>query len=258
VRIIPTLLHAPNQAFVNIHNDCIFRCSFCETWGLETHKKKNRSPQEAVALIAEAAGNRDFASVAVTSGVSGSIKKTIDDMVYVIENIRRILPRVDIGVEPYVDDAEDIDRLFRAGATEIKINIESYDRDIFGRICPNMDLDNILRMLEHAVEVFGRGKVASNIIVGLGESDENVLAGVSYLAGMGVVANLRVLRVNDKNCGRISETLGYDVESVPPERMITLSLKQKAILEDTGLSTRTFHTMCHECECCDIVPGKDV
>ena len=81
-------------------------------------------------------------------------------------------PNVPIGVEPYISSISQIDSLKAAGATEIKINMETFDADIFKKVCGMLDMDWILECIGHACEVFGRGKVTSNIIIGMGETDE--------------------------------------------------------------------------------------
>ncbi len=256
VKVIPTLRHAPNQAFVNLREGCIYNCEFCATPRLEA--KKNKSPNQVIEMILEASKDQDFQSVAITSGIACSPKETMDDIIDVVENVKENLNDVKIGVEPYVTEPKDIQRLHKAGATEIKINIETFDREIFNKICHELDYDHILEMLGCAVNVFGKGKVTTNILIGLGESDENVLSGVEYFAAMGVVPVIRVLRINNINYKGIIEALGHDIEKVSSERMIKLALKQKKILERHHLSTRSFETMCHKCGCCDIVPFIDV
>lgn len=258
VTIIPTLLHAPNQAFVNLYDECIYNCAFCPTPVLQDDQRKNRDVDEAAGLVLEAAEDDNFESVAITSGVLASPRQTLDDMISVVEKVRSVLPDVDIGVEPYVDCREDLQRLRDAGATEIKINIESYDREIFEKICPELNYDIILEMLGEAVRIFGPGRVATNIIIGLGESNENVVQGIEHFAGMGVVPGLRVLRLNHLNRDRITQALGHGVEKVSEERMLKMARAHRDILERYGLSALSFKTMCHRCGCCDIVPGRDV
>jgi biotin synthase-related radical SAM superfamily protein len=196
--------------------------------------------------------------VAITSGIVGSPKETLDQIIEVVRRVREKLKDVEIGVEPYVQVQDDIDRLHRAGATEIKINIETFDRTIFKKICPELDFDIIIEMLKYSVSVFGKGKVTTNIIIGLGETDDNVLEAVEYFAKQGVVPVIRVLRINDMNYLRITNALGHDIKMVSPGRMIKLVEAQRDILKKYGLSTDTFSTMCHACGCCDIVPFKDV
>ena len=105
--------------------------------------------------------------------------------------------------------------------------------------------------------MFGRGKVTSNIIIGMGETDRNVLEGVSTLAGMGVVPTIRALKINPTNRPSLEGALG-ELTEVTPERLIHLTQEAKLILLAQGLSTMTYHTMCHECGCCDLVPFQDL
>ncbi len=258
VEVIPTLLHAPNQAFINLMDGCIYSCEFCATPRLEHEKKKLKGPDDAVNKILEASKEKDFKSVAITSGIIGSPEETLDRITEVVRKVRENLKDVEIGVEPYVLRQDDIDMLREAGATEIKINIETFDRDIFKRICPELDYDKIIEMLRYSVSVFGRGKVTTNIIIGLGETDGNVRDGLEFFAKLGVVPVIRVLRISNFNYSRIIKALGHDIQKVSPERMIRLAKVQKEILNRHGLSTGTFDTMCHACGCCDIVPFKDV
>ncbi|MFA5313866.1 MAG: radical SAM protein, partial [Methanomassiliicoccales archaeon] len=170
---------------------------------------------------------------------------------------KKVGPEMPIGVEPYVSKLEDIDRLKEAGATEIKMNVETWDRDIFRKVCGEMDIDWILEALAHAVKVFGKGRVTTNIIFGMGETDENVLEGVEALAKMGIVPSLRPLRMNDINRKPLTDALG-EIEPMTPDRILCLGEAAKGIYAKYGLSPLDYRTMCHACKCCDIVPFSDI
>lgn len=253
----PVLYHSPEQAFFNLGQACIFDCIFCTSRKLSKDVVKDLDLDQVVDLILEAHRKGELKAVALTSAVVGSIKKTIDRMVYVVRKVHKTLPDIPIGVEPYVESFEDIDRLYEAGATEIKINIESFDPRIIEIACPKLELERQLEFLRYAVQVFGRGKVTSNIIIGLGETDRNVLEGVAALAGIGVVPSIRALKINPTNRPSLENALGR-LRPVTPERLLTLNQEAKLILMAHGLSTNSYHTMCHECGCCDIVPFKDL
>ncbi|MBI0583140.1 MAG: radical SAM protein [Methanomassiliicoccus sp.] len=256
--IRPTVAHAPGQAFYNLDTECIYHCRFCTSPSLDRRITKGLDPDRVVAMILKAAEEReDMGAVAVTSAVVKDPQSTVDKLAYVLAKVRSKLPSIPIGVEPYIDNLAQVDQLKRAGADEIKLNIETFDRDIFQKVCGEQDLDRILDAIEHAVKVFGRGKVTSNIIVGMGETDENVLEGVETLARMGCIATLRPLRLNDINRGPMTEALGT-LRPVDPERMLSLAKEHRAILERNGLTSYTLHTMCHQCGCCDIVPFRDI
>ena len=115
----------------------------------------------------------------------------------------------------------------------------------------------ILHGVNHACEVFGRNKVCSNIVFGMGESDETIIHGLKVLGNMGAVGTLRALRVNDLNKADLERSLGR-LEPVTAERMMRLAEEHKRILQDYGLTTLSFRTMCHACLACDIVPFWDV
>jgi biotin synthase-related radical SAM superfamily protein len=258
VDIQPTLFHSPEQAFFNVETECIYDCKFCSSRQLDKRITKNLTPDKIVAMIIEASKRPDFKAVALTSAVVETPRKTVDKMVRIVSRAREALgPGVPIGVEPYVSDLEDVDRLKAAGADEIKLNVETWDRDIFRKVCGELDIDWILKALEHAVRVFGKGRVCSNIIIGMGESDENVLDGVEALARIGVVASLRPLRLNHMNRKAMTEALG-PLEPIKKDRLIKLAIGQKRILERYRLTTLSFRTMCNACTCCDIVPFRDI
>jgi biotin synthase-related radical SAM superfamily protein len=257
VEISPALYHSPEQAFFNLEQACIYRCAFCTSPRLGKDVLKDLTPDKVIEMIVEAADRPDLKAVALTSAVSKDPSETVNKMAYVVREVRRRLgPEMPIGVEPYIARLGDIDLLKEAGADEIKMNIETYDRTIFEKVCGEQDLDWIFQALRHAVKVFGRGKVTSNIIVGMGESDENVLAGVEALAEIGVVPSIRPLRINDINREPLRQAIG-PVPPVTSERLLRINRSVKTILERHGLTTRTYHTMCHECGCCDLVPFRD-
>ncbi|HXY87716.1 MAG TPA: hypothetical protein VEG44_04695 [Candidatus Acidoferrales bacterium] len=65
------------------------------------------------------------------------------------------------------------------------------DRDLFEKMCSSLSSNFIIDALKDAVQVFGRNKVFSNIIIGLGESDKIVIDGMAELAKIGVIPILR-------------------------------------------------------------------
>ena len=257
VELVPTLLHAPYQAFVNIDHACVFNCKFCSSPRLGKDITKNLTDEKIIEMILEASKSEDFESVAFTSAVTQSPSMSAKRMAGLVRKVRELLPDAPIGVEPYVTRPDEVEALKEAGADEMKLNIESFDRDIFEKICPERDYDHIMHAINHAGEVFGKNRVCSNIIFGLGESDETVLEGVRVLANMGAVATLRALRRNEYNIEALEDTLGR-LEPVEPERMLRLAMEEKRILKEYELTPLKFKTMCHACLACDIVPFWDV
>jgi biotin synthase-related radical SAM superfamily protein len=258
IEIRPTIFHSPEQAFFNLDSECIYDCKFCASRKLDKRITKNLDLDKIVSMVLNASKREDFKAVAFTSAVVDSPSETVKRLAYVICRVREQLdPNVPIGVEPYVECFDDVDRLRAAGADEIKINIETYDEEIFKKVCGKQDFRWIQKAIRYAVQVFGRGKVCTNIIVGLGETDENVLEGVDNMAKIGCVTTLRPLKLNDLNVSDLENSLGH-LEPITPDRMIRLAEGQKEIFELYGINPLSFRTMCHMCTCCDIVPFRDI
>ncbi len=258
VKVLPTLAHAPNQAFVNLSSRCIFGCRFCSTSVKEMELGGEMNPERVLRIVNIASGHPGFEAVAITSGIPDSPTETNHRIVEVIKALREHYPDVPIGVETIFEDMEEIQAIKNAGADEIKINMEIWPEKLFKQMCPLRNRKNIFNALEKAVDVFGRGKVTSNIIIGFGEGDAEVEEGVRALAERDVVVNLRRLIINKFNEEMARETLGKIPEKVKADRLIDLATMQKNVLEEHDLSTLSFKTMCLSCECCDIVPMRDL
>ena len=156
-----------------------------------------------------------------------------------------------IGVSVYPTDTSS-EKLYTAGACEIKYNVETMDPAIFTRVCPGLSLDYILSALEKAVPVFGKDHVSSNFIIGLGETDECVKQGVETLTTLGVIPNLRPISAHPL---RKSEII---VDRPNSYRLLQLTRINKAALERHGLDVRKARTMCLPCTGCDLTPQRDL
>lgn len=256
VGLAPAGLHAPGQAFINLHNECRFRCAFC-TLPLQP-RPKGPTAARWLSLISGAIAGGKAQAVAITTGIPSSPARASRDIARLVSGLHRRFPDVPIGVEPYTVDVRDLLALRKAGARELKLNLQCATPALMERVCPGLDRGGILKALEAGVGLFGRGRVCSNIILGLGEKDSGVLASVRELARIGVAVNLRPLRVNALNRGPLRRALGRVPSPVAPARMLRLARAQKKIFGEHGLAPSDFLTMCHRCTACDIEPFRDV
>ena len=258
VSVEKPLLHAPNQVFINLASPCIFNCKYCATPKLKT--RFMLEPRRLLALIRSTLKRgREIKAVSLTSGIIDTESKTIKLMTSAIKLIRRELDhQIPIGIEPYVTRNNNIDQLYSAGADEIKVNVESFDKDIVKVVCPEKDHNKITSALEHSSKVFGKNRVCSNAIIGLGEHDSTVLNGLEWMAERGIVTNLRPLLINPYRKQDLIDTTQNKAERPRAERMLKLALSHKSILEKHGLKTFLFKTMCHKCTGCEITPQQDV
>lgn len=258
VRLLPIVMHAPDHAFINLAGECVYECAFCNTHKMRGSGRKAVEPARWVELVVEAHARRPFDALAITGVASPDHDGMMRDYELVIRGVIERLPGIAVGVEPYVEGPEDIRRLRDAGASEIKINVQSPDPDILARICPGWDLERQYRLLGEAVEVFGRGAVTTNVIVGLGETDADVEGALERLAAAGVVPSVRAVRVNGGNREDLERALGRPVQGVDVDRHLRLARMLREALGRHGLDAGSFRSMCHRCGCCDLEPGHDV
>ena len=90
-----------------------------------------------------------------------------------------------------------IDRTYAMGADSVLYNLEIYDRELFGLICPGraelIGWERYVEALGYAAGIFPNGTVASHLIVGL-EPPGSTVQGIDFLVSMGVVPILPVIR----------------------------------------------------------------
>jgi biotin synthase-related radical SAM superfamily protein len=237
------------MAFINLDPACPLGCLFC-TAGKE--RPMDWPPERWVKVVLEANAKTPLDSVAITAGMPNGPEAMLERMVKVVEGVRKGLPEVPIGVEPNAVPKEGLERLKAAGADELKVNVQAANPVIFRKVCPGLDWDEIIQCLEDGVEVFGRNNVSSNIIIGLGETEDDIVRILLALARMGVAANIRVLRINQVNREVLEKELGPDIGIKEPERVLRLVEAQRIIFEENGLDPGKFRTMCHSCGCCDL------
>lgn len=255
IEIEPIVRHCPRQAFFTLDPRCMYHCAYCSSPLLK--EDKHLSTERIMEMIRESTATQEVDCISFTSGVVGSVEETICRFEDVIKAVKKEYPDMPIGVEPYVSSKEQIERLKKAGAGEIKLNIECCNRELFERICPDLDYDGIFEMLGYAVEIFGKGKVISNIIYGFGESDEELNDTLNRLCSMGVIPGVRALRINSFNRENLTKALGKLPEKTTADRALKIARMQKQAMIDNGMNSMTSKTMCMGCTCCDIVPFVD-
>lgn len=244
-KLEPAPAHCPDQAFITLCERCVFDCKYCPVPKLQGHVKSN---EEVLSIIDEVLQAGNLKAISLTSGVETSIEGEVERVLKLLPALKKY--NVPIGVSVY--PTEGCSRKFyEAGASEVKYNVETMDREIFKKVCGNLSLDYILDRLREAVEIFGKNRVFSNFIIGLGESDDSVRDGIETLAQMGVIPVLRPINPHPLRTGDCF------MERPSPERLLKLVKLEAEILKKYGLDTRLARTMCLKCTGCDLVPFVD-
>lgn len=246
-KLEPALSHCPEQAYLTISGRCIYDCKFCPVPKLRGEVKVL---DEILRLVEEAKRTGQLKAISLTSGVERSPEDEVRKAVSIVKALRA---RYDlpIGVSVYPTDTSS-EELKQAGATEIKYNVETMDPEIFAKNCSGLSLEYVLKSLEEAVKIFGKNRVSSNFILGLGESDECVVEGVTRLAEMGVIPNLRPISPHPLRKGEA------EVKRPSAERLLKLARITRKVLEENGLRADLAETMCLPCTGCDITPQRDI
>lgn len=248
-KLEPILAHCPEQAYITISEKCIYDCKFCS---VPKMAGKIKTVDEVVAIVEEAKKSGRLKVIALTSGIARSPEDEIDRVIETVKALKKYNIPIGVSVHPTKDSSR---RLKEVGVEEIKYNVETMDREIFQQVCigrKGLSIDYILEALRDAVLVFGKNKVSTNFIIGLGETDECVRKGVEYLAKMGVIPVLRPITIQPLRKGEI------DATRPSAERLLKLTKVTHEILDKYGLNVEAAKTMCLPCTGCDLTPYRDL
>ena len=247
--IEPVVAHCPEQTYITISEQCSYDCKFCS---VPKFQGKIKTLDQVLQIVEHVKKRGNLKTIAFTSGIATTPENEIDRVVEYERAVKKYNVPIGVAVYPTHDSSQ---RLRNAGVTEVKYNVETMDKEIFERVCTGRkghSLDFILTSLRDAVTVFGKNRVSSNIIIGLGETDECVRRGVEYLAKMGVIAVLRPITISPYRRGEIAAT------RPSAERLLKLTKMTRDILKKYHLNIKDSQTMCLPCTGCDLTPGRDL
>lgn len=244
-KLEPAPAHCPEQAFITLCERCIFDCKYCPVPKLQGHVK---SEEEILNIIDEVQKTGDLKAISLTSGVETSVEGEVERVLKLLPALRKYNVPIGVSVYPTAGCSR---KFYEAGVSEVKYNVETMDREIFEKVCGGLSLDDLLDKLREAVEVFGKNRVFSNFIIGLGESDAAVEEGIETLAKMGVIPILRPVNPHPLRVGDCF------TERPSSERLLKLASIETEILKKYKLNPEIAQTMCIKCTGCDLVPFID-
>jgi biotin synthase-related radical SAM superfamily protein len=225
------LCHCPEQAYITLSEKCVYDCQFCPVPKINGGIKDST---KVLQMVEEAYTTGELKAISLTSGVAVSPEKEVERAANIIRQLKREydLP-IGVSVYPTKDSSEE---LYSAGACEIKYNVETMDSELFRRFCPDLSLYTVLDALDNAVSIFGRNRVSSNFIIGLGESDETVREGIKLLTSRSIIPILRPISPHP---------LRKDVKITRPDtaRLLKLGNMLKNMLDSESLCVDKSRTM---------------
>ncbi len=184
-------------------NECAFKekgrdCKFCNinatknTYG-EVEGIGWKYPHQIGETVAAAYREDGARHITLTGGFVAE-RREVEYYLDVADSIREHTGLADFNGTAVIGaplDLSIIDKYKEAGFRTVATNIEIWDKNIFRAICPGKDIesggyDHWVKTLEYEAQVFGKGKVRSNIVAGI-EPKDSTLEGIEYLASKGVV-----------------------------------------------------------------------
>ena len=245
-RLEPAPLHCPEQAYITISGSCIFSCKYCNVPAL---KGRRKSSEEIVHLIQTQQEFGSVRAISLTSGIMYSIEEEEEYVISVVARLRTEFPDLPIGVSIY-PTSKTPERLYQAGVREVKFNLETATADLLAEMCPESSREKMMSALKTSVQLFGKGHVFSNVILGLGESDQEMEACIYELTTIGVIPIIRPL-----NPHSTLQAAGY--HRPDSKRLLAMHEIMTKALGDAGLDPSLCETMCPRCGGCDLVVGRD-
>ncbi|MGB9960237.1 MAG: radical SAM protein [Candidatus Bathyarchaeales archaeon] len=192
---------APTTAYLMTYREgkCVANCGFCP------QARQSRSRADMLSRISWPV----FTTSQVISKMEGvaeegtirrvclqalNYPEVFTDLKALVEVIsKRVRVPVSVSCQPV--NLEDIKCLAEAGAERIGIPIDAVTEEIFDRVKGAFAggpyiMSKQLALLEEAVEVFGKGRVSTHLIVGLGETEREMVRMVQKCVDMGVLPAL--------------------------------------------------------------------
>jgi biotin synthase-related radical SAM superfamily protein len=239
-RLLEPGFHCPDQAYITVSGSCIFQCRYCNVPKIGAKRKSISEIMEMVKSVRDR-----IHAISITSGVQENIE---EEEAYVIEVVKHLASfRLPIGVSIYPTEASP-ERLHEIGVVEVKFNLEAATPELFVKMCPGLDYGRIWQVLEKSGGIFGRNRVFSNVIIGLGETDAELEACIRKLTSHGIIPVLRPLNP-------VAELAGTPRPTA--DRLKKIFAIHRDALEAAGLDPNLAQTMCTNCAGCDLVPGRD-
>lgn len=229
VEMIKRYCHAPNQANVNLGE-------------FDTDEE----------MMVYLNGLVDTGTV---RGITVSIKEgtELETCVHRIRIMHNAYPNIPIGISFRICPRGDLLQIKNAGATEIKINIESTIERICNVLSPNQSVSEYFECLNDSIQIFGKGYVMTSFYVGVGETKNEIEKIFDTLGKMGVLSDIKIKRIDEKTKLKLESEFGViEPPTVEELSRIGMMLKESEIKYD--LDSNNTKTLCIACRGCNLVP----
>jgi radical SAM protein (TIGR04043 family) len=254
-------LHGADVLATTVVQTCIRyapdeRCRFCTIEeSLRTGATVAAKTPAQLAEVAEAAVRLDgIRQMVMTTGTTAGPDRGARVLARSVRAVLDAVPGLPIQVQcepPGPDDLAAIGLLKDAGATAIGIHVESLDDEVRRRWMPGksgVPLQQYEAAWDEAVRVFGRNRVSTYLLIGLGEDPDELVAGAARLIARGVYPFVVPFRPMAGTLAASDGALGPD-----PEVVAAVSGRVATLLRAAGMRGRDQGAGCAACGACGVL-----
>jgi radical SAM protein (TIGR04043 family) len=246
------LLHLDSIASTVVQK-CIYwgtheQCGFC---GIELTRGEQTIPVKTPDQLAEVCtAARDLDGAVDVTLTTGSINRRDRGALYLARCAAAIKERsggmpVQAQFEP-PDDLAVLEQVRDSGVDAVGIHVETFDPHVLARVAAGKaqcGVEGYFRTWERAVEVFGRGRVTTYVILGMGERRSLIEEGCRRAIEMGVYPFVVPLRP-------VPGTLMADAPPPDPDYVAAVYRSVSAMLSEHGLDHLEAAAGCARCQAC--------
>jgi biotin synthase-related radical SAM superfamily protein len=179
----------PTTAYLFLKDKgCRGMCGFCpQSFGSEEERISRVDwPEFALSEVQEGlSGDRGLQRICIQCTDEPLVKEGVPKLVRELKRSNGV--PISVSTSPIT--LEQMERIKEAGADTLTIPLDCANKKLFPLVKGRLWSDH-WRALRDALEIFGRGKVGTHIIVGLGETERDAVVLIDRLWRMGVVPSL--------------------------------------------------------------------
>jgi radical SAM protein (TIGR04043 family) len=252
-------LHGTNVLATTVIQKCIRysqsqRCRFCtieeSLYAGDTIAVK--TPAQIAEVAAAAVRLDGIRQLVMTTGTTNGPDRGAAHLAACVRAVRAALPDLPIQVqcEPPADPSV-LAYLKAAGATAIGIHVESMTDTVRARWMPGkatVPLDEYRRAWTEAVRVFGRNRVSSYLLIGLGDTVDQIVTAAGELIALGVYPFVVPFRP-------LADSLATRDGATPPQADVVAEVTERVadLLRTADMTGADQEAGCAACGACSLL-----
>lgn len=124
-----------------------------------------------------------------------TVGKAREDCISVVTELKEVIPRISVLITPTIVNKEWLIRVKEAGADKVGIAVDAATEDIFNKLRGKEVLGphkwtKYWKTVEESVEVFGPENVGIHLIIGIGETEREMIETIQKAQDMGARTHL--------------------------------------------------------------------